>query len=189
VIDEGQKSFRSQAAYVSLVAVLIGCALIVVGWNSLPAAGVFGGLGVLWTALTLRSGIDITEDGIRVRGMLHTTKLSWSDTDSFAVVGLAGAERSLMRTSADYLSPNADGSPVLGLSIDAIASEVIAPRVPMFSVVAVVTGSGEMLRVPGTAATPLDPGFPAHAAAELNRVLQQRDSDAGATPAQPAAIG
>lgn len=178
MIHEGQRSFRSQIAYVSLVAVLIVCALIIVVWNSPPAAGVFGALGVVLTAVSLWSGIEIRDDGVRVRRMLRTTNLAWADVDSFIVVGVAGASGSLMRAGADYLAANGDGPQAVGLSMDAIASELVAPRAPMFSAVAVVTGRGERLRVHGTSSTPLDPEFADQAAAELNRVLQQRRSAA-----------
>ena len=178
---ETQQSFRSQVAYVNLVAVLIVSSLIIVVWNSQAAAAVVAAVGVLWTALTLRSGIDITDDGFRVRGMLRTTKLSWADTDAFIVVGFSGANRGLLRNGVDYLTPNSDGPQLVGLSMEAIASEAVTARVPLFSVVAVVTSHGERLRAHGTASTPLDPSFPAHAAAELNRTLKQHNPAATAT--------
>lgn len=181
MIHEGQKSFRSQVAYVNLVAVLIVSALIIVVWNAPVVAAVVGGLGVVWTALTLRSGIEVTDDGFRVRGMLRTTDLSWADTDAFIVVGFSGANRGLLRHGVDYLTPNSEGPQVVGLSMDAIAREAVATRVPLFSVVAAVTSHGERLRVHGTASTPLDPGFPAHAAAELNRALKQHNPAATAS--------
>lgn len=180
MIHEGQTSFRSQVAYVNLVAVLIVSALIIVVWNSPIVAVIFGALGVLCTALTLRSGIDITDEGFRVRGMLRTTHLSWADTDAFTVVGFSGADRNLLRHRVDYLTPSSDGPQVVGLSMDAIAREAVATRVPLFSVVAAVTSRGERLRVHGTASTPLDPDFPAEAAAELNRALKQRNQAATA---------
>jgi hypothetical protein len=180
VIQEGQKSFRSQVAYVNLVAVLIVSALIIVVWNSQAGAGVFAAVGVLWTALTLRSGIDITDDGFRVRGMLRTTNLSWADTDAFIVVGFSGANRGLLRDGVDYMTASTDGPQVVGLSMDAIAREAVATRVPLFSVVAAVTKHGERLRVHGTASTPLDPAFPAYAVTELNRTLKRHNPAATA---------
>ena len=180
VIDQGQRSFRSQVAYVNLVAVLIVSALIIVVWNAPTVAVVFGALGVVWTALTLRSGIEITDDGFRVRGMLRTTNLSWSDTDAFIVIGFSGADRPLLRHGVDYLTPHPEGPQVVGLAIEAITSEAVATRVPMFSVVAAVTTHGQRLRVHGTTSTPLDPDFPAEAAAELNRTLKQHNPAATA---------
>jgi hypothetical protein len=56
----------------------------------------------------------------------------------------------------------------------------VAARTPIFSVVALVTSHGERFRVHGTAATPLDPAFPAEAAAELNRRLKQHNPSATA---------
>ncbi|MGH2871842.1 MAG: hypothetical protein ACRDL5_05210 [Solirubrobacteraceae bacterium] len=144
-------------------------------------AVIVGALGVAWTALTLRSGIEITDDGFRVRGMLRTTNLSWGDTDAFIVVGFSGSNRGLLRHGVDYLTPNSGGPQVVGLSIDAIAREAVATGVPLFSVVAAVTSHGERLRVHGTASTPLDPDFPADAAAELNRTLKQRNPAATAS--------
>ena len=180
MIHEGQRSFRSQVAYVNLVAVLIVTALIIVVGSAPTVAVVFGALGVIWTGLTLRSGIEITDDGFRVRGMLRTTKLSWSDTDAFIVVGFSGADRSLLRHGVDYLTPHAEGPQVVGVSMEAITSEAVATRVPMFSVVVAVTSHGERLRVHGTTSTPLDPDFPADAAAELNRTLKQHNPAATA---------
>lgn len=184
MIDEGQRSFRSQVAYVSLVAVLIVTALIIVVWGAPIVAMIFGALGVVWTALTLRSGIDVTDDGFRVRGMTRTRNLSWADTDAFIVVGFSGADRGLLRPGVDYLAPSSDGPPVVGIAIDAIAAEAVAARVPLFSVVAAVTGQGERLRVHGTASTPLDPDFPSHAAAALNRALAQHNAVAAASATQ-----
>jgi hypothetical protein len=181
VIHEGQKSFRSQVAYVNLVAVLIISALIIVVLNSKGGAAGFAVLGIIWTAVTLRSGIDVADDGLTVRGILRTTKLSWADTDAFIVIGFAGAGRPVLRTSVDYLAPSQGGAPAIGLSIDAINEEAIASRMPLFSVVAAVTRDGQRLRVHGTASTPLDPDFPAEAAAELNRRLRQHNPAATAS--------
>lgn len=180
MIHEGQTSFRSQVAYVNLVAVLIITALIIVVWNSQDAAIVFAALGVLWTALTLRSGINVTEDGFTVRGMLRTTRLSWTDTDAFVVVGFSGSGRRSLRTSIDYVATDPVGPQVVGLSLDAINQEAIATHAPMFSVVAAITSSGERIRVHGTASTPIDPAFPAEAAAALNHTLKQRNPGATA---------
>jgi hypothetical protein len=182
VIHQGQKSFRSQVAYVNLVAVLIISALIIVVLNSKGGAAVFAVLGIIWTAVTLRSGIDVTDEGLTVRGLLRTTKLSWADTDGFVVLGLAGAGRPVLRTSVDYLAPSQGGAAqaVGGLSLEAISDEALAAPMPLFSVVAAVTRDGQRLRVHGTASTPLDPEFPAHAAAELNRRLNQHSPAATA---------
>ncbi len=180
MIQEGQRSFRSQVAYVNLVAVLIVCAVIIVVWDSQVGAGVFASLGVIWTAVTLRSGIDLSDEGLKVRGILSTRKLSWADTDAFIVVHLAGSGRPVLRSTAEYMAPTPGGPQVVGLAIDAIESELLATRLPIFSVVAVVTNRGERLRVPGTASTPLDPAFPVHAAAELNRALKQHNPAATA---------
>jgi hypothetical protein len=180
VIQEGQKSFRSQVAYVNLVAVLIISALIIVVLNSKSGAALFAVLGILWTAVTLRSGIDLGDEGLTVRGLMRTTKLSWADTDGFVVLGFAGAGRPVLRTSVDYLAPSQGGAQAVGLSIDAISEEAIAAPLPLFSVVAAVTRDGQRLRVHGTASTPLDPEFPAQAAAELNRRLKQHNSAAPA---------
>lgn len=181
MIDEGQNSFRSQIAYVNLVAVLIVGALIIVIWNSQVGAAVCAALGVIWTGLTLRSGIDITDDGLRVRGMLRSRRLSWADTDGFIVVGFSGSGHRVLRSAVDYAAaPTPEGPEVVGLAIDATEAEAIATRVPLFSVVAVVTSSGERLRVQGTASTPLDPAFPADAVAELNRRLRQHNPAAAA---------
>jgi hypothetical protein len=180
VIHEGQTSFRSQVAYVNLVAVLIITALIIVVGNSQPTAIVFAALGVLWTALTLRSGVNVTEDGFTLRGMIRTTKLSWADTDAFIVIGFSGSGRRALRSSIDYIAPNPAGPQVVGLSLDSIDQEAVATRVPLFSAVAAVTSSGERIRVHGTASTPIDPAFPAEAAAALNRTLKQRNPGATA---------
>lgn len=147
MIQEGQSSFRSQVSYVNLVAVLVMTALIIVVSNSKVGALVFAAIGVVWTGITLRSSIDVGDEGFTVRGLLRTRRLSWEDTDAFVVVGLAG---------------------------EAISTAAEATRVPMLSVVAALTSGGELVRVPGTASTPIDPDFPAHAAAELNRRLRLR---------------
>lgn len=181
MIHEDQKSFRSQVAYVNLVAVLFVCAMIIVVWNSQVGALVFAALGVIWTALTLRSGIDVGDDGFTVRGMFQTRRLSWSDVEAFIVLGYAGSGRRVLRTSVDYVAPNPGGPQVVGLSIDAIDDAALTERVPMFSVVAAVTRQGERVRVHGTASTPLDPDFPAQAAAELNRRLKQHSPGAAAS--------
>ncbi|HWE58455.1 MAG TPA: hypothetical protein VG228_02075 [Solirubrobacteraceae bacterium] len=186
MIHEGQNSFRSQVAYVNLVAVLIISAVIIVIWNSPGVAIVFGAVGVAWVALTLRSVIEVTDDGFTVRGLLRTRRLSWSDTDAFIVVGFAGPRRPVLRTSLDYVTHNPAG-PEVGLSMSAINQEAIAVRAPMFSVVAAVTSNGERIKVHGTASTPIDPRFPAEAAAELNRALEQHNPVAPATAAAAAA--
>ena len=181
MIDDGQRTFRSQVAYVNFVAVLIVTAFIIVVWNSPAAAVVFAALGVISTGVTLRSGIEITEDGFRVRGLLRTTRLTWADTDAFEVVGFSGVARPLLRTAADYVAVEPAGPQVAGLAMDAIEQDVLAQRVPLFSVVAVVTAHGRRLRVHGTASTPLDPDFPAQVAAELNRTLRQHNPAATAS--------
>jgi hypothetical protein len=180
VIHEGQKSFRSQVAYVNLVAVLIITALIVVVWNSPAAAIVFAAVGVVWTGLALRSGINVTADGFTVRGMFRTEKLSWADTEAFIVIRFTGSGRPVLRRGIDYIAPNAAGPQVVGLSLDAINEEAVAARVPVFSVVAAVTSNGERIRVHGTASTPLDPDFPKEAAAALNHTLKQHNPGATA---------
>lgn len=180
MIHEGQNSFRSQIAYVNLVMVLIVSALIIVVWDSQIGAAVFAALGVVWTGLTLRSGIDITDGGFKVRGVLSSRRLSWSDIDSFIVVGFFGSGRGALRTAVDYAAPTPGMPEVVGLSLSAIEAETIATRLPLFSVVAAVTSSGERLRIHGTASTPLDPAFPADAVAELNHRLKQQNPAAAA---------
>lgn len=175
MIEEGQRSFRSQVSYVNLVAVLIGSALMIVVWNSRVGAVVLAVIGVVWVGLTLRSVIEVGDDGVTVRGLFRSRHLEWSETDAFIVVGFAGTNRPLLRTKTDYVAPATDGSGVVGFSLDAIETEAVAQRVPIFSVVAAVTKHGERFRVHGTAATPLDPSFPAEAAAELNRRLKQHN--------------
>lgn len=182
MIHEGQRSFRSQVAYVNLVAVLIISAVIIVIWNSPGVAIVFGVVGVAWVALTLRSVIEVTDDGFTVRGLLRTRRLSWSDMDAFIVVGFAGPGRPVLRTSLDYVTSNPAAPEVVGLSVSAINQEAIAVRAPIFSVVAAVTSNGERIKVHGTASTPIDPTFAAEAAAELNRALEQH------CPAAPATV-
>ena len=173
MINEGQRSFRSQVSYVNLVLVLIIAAMIIVVWSSKSGAVVFGVLGIVWTGLILRSGINVTSEGFTVRGIFRTTQLSWADTDAFVVLGYGGTARPVLRTPADYMAPSSAGPQVVGLALEAIEHEAIAERTPMFSVVAAVTGDGRRFRVHGTASTPLDPDFPTHAAAELNRRLKQ----------------
>lgn len=162
----------------NLVAVLFVCAMIIVVWSSQVGALVFAALGVTWTALMLRSGIDVGDDGFTVRGILRTRRLSWADVDAFIVLGYAGSGRRAL--SVDYVAPAPGGSQVVGLTIDAIEGKAVATPVPMFSVVAAVTSQGERYRVHGTASTPLDPEFPAQAAAELNRRLRQHRAGASA---------
>lgn len=187
MIHEGQRSFRSQVAYVNLVAVLIVSAVIIVIWNSPGVAIVFGAVGVAWVALTLRSVIEVTDDGFTVRGLLRTRRLSWSDMDAFIVVGFAGPGSPVLRASLDYVTPNPAGPEVVGLSMSVINQEAIAVRLPMFSMVAAVTSNGERIKVHGTASTPIDPTFPAEAAAELNRALEQHSPVATAAAAAAAA--
>ena len=181
MIHDGQKSFRSQVSYVDLVLVLIISALIVVIWNSPVVAVVFASLGALWVAMTLRSGITVTDQGFTVRGLLRTRRLTWAETDAFMVQGYAGSNRPLVGREDDYLGPSSSGPGVVGLSLDAINTDVMTARVHLLSVVAVVTSEGERLRVHGTASTPMDPEFPAHAAAELNRRLKQHNPNATAS--------
>ena len=180
MIYDGQKSFRSQVSYVGLVLVLIISALIIVVWNSPVVAVVFAALGALWVAITLRSGITVTDDGFTVRGLLRTRRLAWAETDAFIVQGYSGSNRRQLGGQDGYLSTGSTGPGVVGLSLDAISSDVMTARVRLLSVVAVVTSEGERLRVHGTASTPMDPEFPAHAAAELNRRLRQHNSSATA---------
>ena len=177
-IQEGQRSFRSQVSYVNLVGVLIGSALLIVIWNSRVGAAVFAVLGIVWVGLTLRSVIEVTDDGFTVRGLLRSRHLTWSETDAFIVVGFSGANRSLLRAEASYVAPVGDGPAVAGLTLDVVETDALVQRVPIFSVVAAVTSSGERYRVHGTAATPLDPSFPTEAAAELNCRLKQQNPGA-----------
>jgi hypothetical protein len=181
VIDEGQRSFRSQVSYVNLVAVLIVSAMMIVVWDSRLGAVIFAVVGIVWVGLTLRSVIEVTDDGFTVRGILRSRHLSWSETDAFIVVGFSGSNRPLLRSKADYIASGADGAGVVGLLAEAIDSEALATRVPMFSVVAAVSSHGERFRVHGTASTPIDPSFPAQAAAELNRRLRQHNPSATAS--------
>jgi hypothetical protein len=181
VIHEGQRSFRSQVSYVNLVAVLIVSALMIVVWNSRLGAVVFAVLGIVWVALTLRSVIEVTDDGFTVRGMLRTRHLSWSETAAFVVVGFSGSNRPLLRSRAEYVASTPDGAGIIGVSAESIETQAVATRVPMFSVVAAVTSHGERFRVHGTASTPIDPSFPAQAAAELNRRLRQHNPSATAS--------
>lgn len=181
MIQEGQKSFRSQVSYVNLVAVLIVSAMLIVVWSSKSGALVFGLLGTVWTGLILRSGINVTGDGFTVRGMFNTTHLAWADTDAFVVLGYGGSGRAALRTPVDYMASNpAAGPQVVGLTLEAIDEETRVAGAPMFSVVAAVTSDGRRLRVHGTASTPLDPDFATQAAAELNRQLRQRKPGATA---------
>lgn len=175
MIEEGQRSFRSQVSYINLVAVLIGSALLIVIFNSRVGAVVCAALGVVWVAVTLRSVIRVTDDGFTVRGLFRTRHLTWSETDAFIVVGFGGTNRSPLRAGADYVAPGADGAGVVGLSLEAIDTEALADRVPILGAVAVVTTHGERFRVLGTVATPIDPSFPAEAAAALNRRLERHN--------------
>lgn len=181
MIHDGQKTFQSQVAYVSLVAVLIITALIIVIWNSPTVAAVFAALGVVWVALTLRSAIAVNDAGVKLRGFLRTRRLDWAETDAFVVIGYSGPNRQLLRSADDYLSSNSGGPAVAGISMEAVNEQALTARVRLFSVVAAVTSHGELLKVPGTASTPMDPAFPAHAAAELNRRLKQHNPTATAS--------
>jgi hypothetical protein len=178
LVHEGQESFRSQVAYVSLVAFLILSALIVVVLNSQLGAAICCGLGVVWTAVTLRSGIDLTEDGLKLRGRLRTRQLTWSDLESFTIVRFPTPGRAVLSPIPEAVLPGAETSgwevSVDGFSGQGIAAQLLTPELPIFSAVAAVTRQGECLRVPGTAATPLDPAFPFQAVAELNRRLNQQ---------------
>jgi hypothetical protein len=180
VIQEGQRSFRSQVSYVNLVGVLIGSALLIVIWNSRVGAVVLAVLGIAWVALTLRSVIEVTDDGFIVRGLIRTRRLGWSEIDAFIVVGFSATNRPLLRSKAGYVASSNDGQGVIGLSMEAIETEALTDRVPIFSVVAAVTNHGERFRVHGTASTPIDPSFPTEAAAELNRMLKQHNPNATA---------
>ena len=181
MIHEGQKSFRSQVAYITLVAVLVVSALIIVIGNSVGVAVAVAATGVVWVALTLRSVIEVTDDGFTIRGLLRTRHLAWSETDAFIVMGFSAPDRRVLRSMDDYVTANSSGPNVVGVSLDAINQEALAARVPIFSVVAAVTNHGERLRVHGTASTPLDPAFPAQAAAELNRTLKRHNAAATAS--------
>ena len=163
-----------------LVGVLIVSALIIVVWNSPTAAAVFGVLGVAWVAATLRSVIEVTDDGFKIRGLLRTTHLAWADADAFVVVGFSGSDRPVLRSGLDYVAPSAEGPSVVGLSMEAINAEALTKRAGLFSVVAVVDNHGERLRVHGTASTPIDPDYAAHAATELNRMLKHHNPAATA---------
>lgn len=181
MILEGQKIFRSQVSYVSLVAVLIVSALIIVIGNSPPAAAAFAGVGAVWVAATLHSAVQVTEDGFRVRGLIRSRQLRWGETDAFIVVSYSGADRVVLRAPVEYATPTSGGPGVVGISMGAISNEALTARGQMFSVVAAVTSRGECLRVHGTAATPLDPSFSTDAAAELNRLLKQHGAAATAS--------
>lgn len=182
VIQAGQRSFRSQISYVDLVGVLIASALMIVVFNSRPGAVVLAVIGVVWVALVLRSTIEVTDEGFMVRGLLRARQLRWSETSEFVVVGPSGMRRPLLGVSADYVASGADGQGLIGLSIDAIGTTVVSEQPAMLSVVAAVTTDGQLFRVHGTLATPLDPSFPAQAAAELNRALREHRAAATAEP-------
>ncbi len=187
-MDEGTdripSSFRSQVAYVSLVLVLIVTALIVAFWSATAVAAVVGGLGAIWTALALRSGIDVTEHGLRIRGLLSSRHLAWTEIDTCVVTGISGAPRVRLEVGLDYVASGtatvASGTATGGGAGVAVSGEAVAAVPPLLSVVAVVPRSGRLLRVYGTASTPLDPEFPAQAAAELNRALERHTGAASA---------
>lgn len=181
MIHEDQKSFRSQVSYVNLVVVLIISAIIIVVWSSKSVAAVFGVLGIVATGLILRSGINVTGEGFTVRGIFSTTHLAWAELDTFEVFGYGSSGRALVRAPVEYISPSQGAPQVVGLPFEAIEEQSVLARVPMFSVVTAVTTDGRRLRVHGTASTPLDPDFPAHAAAELNRRLRQQNPAATAS--------
>ena len=161
-------AFRSRIALVHVVGVVLVSALIALVAG--PAAGgIVAALGLVWVLLTRRSGIEVTDEGFKVYGLFRARRLDWSQTDAFIVVSYAGT------ALPDYAYAVPRPAP------EAISSEAIASRVHMFSLVAVVTEHGERIKVPGTAASFLDTAFPAHAAAELNRILKRHNPTATAS--------
>lgn len=83
MIQQDQRSFRSQISYVDLVGVLTGSALMIVLFNSRAGAVVFAVLGVLWVGLVLRSVIEVGDDGVTVRGLFRTRELKWPEIGEF----------------------------------------------------------------------------------------------------------
>jgi hypothetical protein len=175
-------AYHSKVAYVHLAAVVVVSALIVLVWGSAAGGAIVAAVGLAWVLLIRRSGIDVTDDGFKVRGLLRTKHLGWSEADAFIVVGFSGQTRSLLTTRADFVAvTRADSA---GGSVDgptAVTNEALTSRVHVLSLVAVVTSQGERIKVPGTASSPLDPTFPADAAAELNRALKRNNPAATAS--------
>ena len=161
-------AFRSRIAYVHLVVVLAVSAVIAVVAGA-AAGGIVAALGLFWVLLTRRSGIEVTDEGFKVRGLLWTQNLRWSQVDAFIVGSYAGT------ALPDYTYGVGPVSP------EAISSNAVAIRVHMFSLVTVVTDRGRRIKVPGTASSFLDTAFPRDAAAELNRILKHHNPTATAS--------
>lgn len=82
-------TYRSGIAYVHLVTVVVITAAVGVILSATGAA-IVGTIGLTWVLLVLRSGIEVTDRGFKVRGHLRTHNLDWSETDAFIVVGYSG---------------------------------------------------------------------------------------------------
>jgi|SRR5579863_1023391 len=174
-------AYHSRVAYEHLVAALVVSALILLVWGSAAVGGIVAVVGLVWALLMRRSGIYVTDDGFKVRGLLRTTHLGWSEADAFIVVGFSGENRSVLGNRADYVTGSTDAQAVVGLSPSAVTSQALASRVHVLSLVAVVTNHGERIRVLGTASSLLDRTFPSQAAVELNRILKRHNPSATAS--------
>jgi len=141
--------------------------------GSRTVAAIAGVVGLIWLAVTWRSGIYTTADGIDIRGLARTVHLRWPDVDAFLVVSQSGASRSLVSSRADYLSTTArgPGPEVVGLDPNLVEASAVAHRTRMLSSIVVVTKRGERIKTRGTASTILDPNFPIRAATALNSEL------------------
>lgn len=174
--------YRSKIAIAILVAVVLVCGLIVLLAGSAAVVGIVASIGVLVVLLTGRSGIEVTDDGFKVRGLLRTRNLEWSQTDAFIVVGYSG-EVGYFGTGTVNADPYHSGAVTSGTNMtpSAVTSFAVANREHMLSLVAVVTDHGQRIKVPGTASSFLDRRFPAQAAAELNRTLKTHNPTATAS--------
>ena len=175
----GKLTYRSRIAYLHLVtAAVVTAAVAVIA--SLVAAAIVGAVGLVWGVLTLRSGIEVTVDGFVVRGRMRTHTLGWSETDAFIVVGYSGETAYFGNVTGG--TPYANQPVTKRLSSPAAVNDVtLTHREHMFSLVTVVTSHGTRIKVPGTASSFLQAGFPARAATELNQALKRHNPSATAS--------
>ena len=174
--------YRSKIAYAVLVAVVAICAFMTLVFGSAAVAGIAAAIGGLCVLLIRRSGIEVTDDGFKIRGLLRTRNLDWSQTDAFIVVGYSG-EAGYFGTGTVNADAYSSGAVTSGTnpSPHAVTSFALANREHMFSLVAVVTDHGQRIKVTGTASSFLDSRSPAKAAAELNRTLKTHNPTATAS--------
>ena len=159
-------TYRSKLRYLHLAVMLVVVLLIALFSRSFGESAIAAGIGLTLLGVSWRGGIYATANGIEIRRLMGTVRLCWTQVESFEVVTTSPTSRPLLFRNM----------------WDASTAPAVSQRTNTSWSVAVITDTGERIRVLGTASTIFDRDFPSRAAAALNAELKQRNSSAtGAT--------